>query len=296
MVNKTIVCYNIDNILRKYYDCKEEKVIMRYRHKEICLTFFNRKNNFYEKHLSKSVPIYFTSFIYSQQTVIIHPPDTASHLELNNVFVSKKLKYLILNINKLTKFTLPKPYSTDCHDYSQYQKSSLLPRSQSYCMFEYMKSEELKKCGKNIYWNQFLINNDNQVFNYTGNYSDVCWVKMNYNLLSRICKIDCVSVTYRVRSVITESETWNPIIEIPLPKKFNINLVYEPKLTIVILISNLGGLISMYFGLNMIALVKIAQKIFIEFINTNSIKLTMKIFKKLLKIVIYLIMIYQLIS
>ena len=292
--NKTVVCYSNDDLSIKYYDFNEEKLYKRYRHKDICLTFLNHKNTFYEELLSKSARVSFLSFMYSQQTVIIHPPDTVSHFELNNVFVSKRAKFLILNLVKETKFTLPKPYWTDCHDYSQYRKSSQSPRSQSYCMLEYMRKEELKKCGKNIYWNQFSINNDNQVFDYKGNYSVECIVKMNFKLLSRLCKIDCVSITYKIKSVISESESWNPILEIPLPRKYNINLVYEPKMTMVTMFSNLGGLISMYFGLSMIDLGIIAYDIFIKFITRKFIKLTLAILKNSLKILIYFIMMFQL--
>ena len=281
--NKTIICYYNDNWLLKNYDCKEEKVYMRYRHKDICLTFLNRKNNFYEKLLSNSIQVYFTSFMFSRQTKIIHPPDTASHFELNNVFVSKSGEYKYFIISKVTKLTLPKPYSTDCHDYSDNQLIQQTSRSQSYCMLEYMKIKELNKCGKSIYWNQLLIYNENQIFNYNGNYSDECIVKMNYKLLSRICKIDCLSVSYKVKSDMRSSDRWNPIIGIPLPRKYNINLLYEPKLTIVIMFSNLGGLISMYFGLSMVELGRIAHKIFIKIINMRKIKLTIAIFSKFIK-------------
>ena len=70
-----------------FEECKEAKVYLRYRHKEICLTFFNNKTENYYYMQNKSIGIVFTSFKYKQQNVIIHPPDTASYFETNNVFI-----------------------------------------------------------------------------------------------------------------------------------------------------------------------------------------------------------------
>ena len=127
----------------------------------------------------------YSGFKYTQQK-IIHSPDNPSHFKINNVFVSKGFHHNNYYIKKVTMLTLPKPYSTDCHDYSQYAVLSLSPRSQSYCMFEYMRKEEFNKCGKNTYWIQYVINLKNLVLKFKNESLNECFVKYNYKLLSRL--------------------------------------------------------------------------------------------------------------
>ena len=216
--NQTIVCIYSTNINDRLQDCNEGKVYLRYRHKEICLTFFNNKTENYYKIQYYGILIVLSSLKYKQQKVIIHPPDTPSHFEINNVFVSQGFQFNDFNIKRVSRFTLPKPYSTDCHDYSQNGVSSLLQRSQSYCMFEYMRKEELNKCGKYIYWNQYVIDTKNQMLNYKNNDSNECIVNFNYKLLSRLCKIDCINDKYTVSQSTTYNAIANPIVEIPILK------------------------------------------------------------------------------
>ena len=288
--NRTIICgYQYPGYS---YECEVKKVYKRYRHKEICLTFFNLKNNIYDRILRISNSVQFTSLKFRQQKIIIHPPDTASHLELNNLFVSNAGEFILISIRKVTRYTLPKPFSTDCNDYSQNASPF---RSESYCIFEHMRREEIKKCGKNLYWNQDLIKYEDQMFNFTDNYNNDCKVKMNYKLLDRICKMDCTNVKYTVFGGLGWSSTWNTLINIPLKRQYNIKQVYEPKLTIINMFANFGGLISMYFGLSVINLIEIAQKILKKIIRMEIIlKQTFSIITYSLKLLIYLIMVYQL--
>ena len=294
--NQTIVCFYYIDLKHKLQECNEEKVYLRYRHKETCLTFFNNKTDNYYKIQSESIDMLLSSFIYTQQKVIIHPPNTLSHFEINNVFVAYGYKYNNFHIKKVTRSILPKPYLTDCHDYSQDSISSLSPRSQSYCMFEYMRKEELNKCREYIYWNQYVIFSKNQVMNFKNESSNECIAKFNYKLLSRLCKIDCINDKYIVSHNKFYSDFANPNTEIPIRKQYNINLSYNPKMTIVQLCSNLGGLISMYFGLSMIDIIIItsAKLLQLRWSKVMKIIITM-IFKYLIKIIFYIMMLYQLI-
>ena len=293
--NKTIVCVHKTGIENIFVECNEEKVHLRYRHKEVCLTFFNNINLNYLKIQYDGIFIALSSFKYKQQNIIIHPPDTLSHFEINNVFVSKGWEICTLNIRKVTRFTLPQPYSTDCNDYKQ-NRISTSPRSQLDCMFEYMKRKEMSKCGKNIYWNQYVIDNENQQFNFTDDKINECKVKFNYNLLLKLCKIDCINVKYMITITKSTNLLINPIAIIPIKKQYNINLLFKPKLTIVQFCSHLGGLISMYFGLSMInlAIIILRKLLRIRFVNIIKIIISI-IFDYIIKLIFYLIMLYQLI-
>ena len=132
----TILC-----IIRteKFYSfCYEKYVYLRYRHKEICLTFFNNKTNDYWTLLGTKFSAVFFSQYYRKQKIIIHQPGTLSHFEMNNIYLSEYYQLSNFFIRKVTKYLLPKPFSTDCNDYNQKEKPSSqisVQISQSHCMF-----------------------------------------------------------------------------------------------------------------------------------------------------------------
>ena len=296
--NQTIVCVYASNLTEVFGDCNEETVYLRYRHKEFCLTFFNNKTSNHNYVQNNSILILLGSFIYKQQKVIIHPPDTASHFETNNVFVSNGYQHTFINIKQITSLTLPKPYSTNCHEYSHNGLSSLSKRSQSYCMFEYMRKEELNKCAKNIFWNQYVIDTKKQMnyLKFKNKSSNECIVKFDYKLLSRLCKIDCIDEKYTVSPLRTRNTLANPIAEIPIVKQYNINLSYKPELNMEQLCSNIGGLISMYFGLSMIDMIIILSRKILSIRMIKIIKIIISIlFNCLIKTAFYIMMLYQLI-
>ena len=293
-LNRTndIVCrYKTDK--GEYFYCQEDMAYLRIRNKDVCRTYFNDKNSLYHKILKKSILLILRLHIESVVTqfrVLIHPPNIASHFQTNNIFVNKGSEPFVFNIRKVTTFSLPKPYSTDCYDYDQSETS---PRSQSYCMLEYMKREEMNRCGKNIYWNQYVVQNNSE-FIYKNYESNECIVKFNYKLLSRLCEIDCISDKYTVKYH-TYGTLNDSAIAIPMKEQFNINILYLTKLTMEQLCSNCGGLISMYFGLSMI---NIATIIYSKLLNIRWIKvirlIILIIFKYLLKIICIILMLYQL--
>ena len=89
-----------------------------------------------------------------------------------------------------------------------------------------MRKDEIKKCGKIIYWNIYVIDTKNQVLKFKNNESNECIVKFNYKLLSRLCKIDCIDEKYTVSTFKYNSNFANPIAEINIVKQYNINLLY----------------------------------------------------------------------
>ena len=294
--NQLIVCFYPKSYTQIIEDCNEKKVYLRYRHKEICLTFFNNKTENYYKFQSNVIQMLFTNFKSMLQKVIIHPPDTPSHFEINNVFVSEGYYGITFQIKTVNRFLLPKPYSTDCHDYGQYGISSLSPRSQSYCMFVHMRKEELKKCGKNIYWNQYVIETKNQVLKFKNESSNKCFVKLDYKLLSRLCKLDCIDTKYEISYSEYYSGIISPFAQIPINKQYNINLSYQPKLTMEQLCSNFGGIISMYFGLSMIDITAFIFNYLFKIRWIKVIKIIISlIFRYIIKTIFYLLMLYQLI-
>ena len=161
-----------------------------------------------------------------------------------------------------------------------------------------MKKEELNKCGKNIYWNNYVIDYTDQVnyLKFKNESSNKCFVKFNYKLLSRLCKIDCINEKYTVSESKSYSTLTNPNSEIPIERRYNIYLIYKPKLNIQQLCSNFGGLISMYFGLSMIniAIITCSKILYIKWIKLIKIMIVI-IFKYIMKILFYMMMVYQLI-
>ena len=107
----------------------------------------------------------------------------------------------------------------------------------------------MQKCGKNSFWNQYLINYETEKFKFIN--IDKCKVKVNFTLLSKICKINCKSVRYRVSSTEYKKQSMHPKIQVAIATGYNIYL-FESKLTIVNMFSNFSGLVSMYFGLSII--------------------------------------------
>ena len=299
LTGKAIVClYNTENF---YSFCLEKYVYLRYKHKEICLTFFNNETNTYWSLLGIDFSVSIWSQYHRQQKIIFHQPGTLSHFEMNNIFLSKYYQLFHFYIRKVTQNLLPKPFSTDCHDYSRNEEpsSSLLssttpsslPRSQLECMFEYMKIEELNKCGKNIYWNNQVTDYGNLIFNFRNNTNESCKIKMNYKLLSKICQSDCVKINYIVENYKYYSALKFPMAYI-LPRPFSLKLVHQAKLTITNLFSNFGGLLSMYFGFNMIMLIEFVMKSLINIIIRKFSK-TLIIIQKIIKILLLIIMMYQ---
>ena len=147
----------------------------------------------------------------------------------------------------------------------------------------------MSKCGKNIYWNQYVIDNENQNFNFSDDENNECKVKFNYKLLLRICKIDCIDVKYMVTISGSATNYLNPIAIIPILKQYNIINLFKPKLTILQFCSNLGGLISMYFGLSMINIEIFIHKklMIIRLIKVFKIIISI-IFKFLMKTFFYI--------
>ena len=184
---ETIICFYRTE---KFYSLCLEKYVLRYKHNEICVTFFNNKTNRYWSLLETDFNVIFWSQYYRQQKIIFHQPGTLSHFEINSMFLSKYYQLSHFYIRKVSRNLLPKPFSTNCYDYSRNEiKSSssslLLSSSQSHCMFEHMKEEELNKCGKNIFWNNQVIETNNLILNFPNDTNESCVIKLNYKLLSK---------------------------------------------------------------------------------------------------------------
>ena len=160
-------------------------------------------------------------------------------------------------------------------------------------MFEYMKKQEIKKCGQNSFWNQYLINYETEKLHFNNIYSDNCQVRVNFTLLSKICKIDCKSVKYRVSSTEYRKLSMHPKIQVSIVRGYNIEHIFQPKLTIVNMFSNFGGLVSMYFGLSIMHLVKYINNISSKNFIGKNIKLIILGFNNLFKLYIYIIVFYQ---
>ena len=290
--NQTIVCIYTTMYGQKTLNCIQQKVYMRYRHKEICLTFFNHKNfNYYEMYKGIDF-IYLGSYYYTKQKVIIHPPETASHFEINNVFINKYWKMYDYKIKKVTRQLLPKPYSTDCHDYSEELLVESQSRSQSYCMLEYMRRKEFSECGNNSYWIQHLIDDKYQDLNFSAIQSN-CKVKLNHDILSRNCKPDCTDVKYSVTYTDEYIRMMNPMAKIHINRPLSIGLLYKPKITIINMFANLGGLITMYFSFSLIDIVIIIHKKLNQLFSLKIIKILALMFKQTGKLAIIAILIYQ---
>ena len=65
--NLTIACFYYEDLSEILRHCNEAKVYLRYRHKEICLTFFNNKTDNYYRIQDLSMITIFSGLMFTQQ-------------------------------------------------------------------------------------------------------------------------------------------------------------------------------------------------------------------------------------
>ena len=238
---------------------------------------------------------------YKRAKIIYHPKKNPSHFERRNIIKFKNLGKYYIYMNKFESTLLPAPYKTDCQDYSIENYNGF--KSQSDCKLEYMRRKELKICGKNYYWIQYYIQNIDdmeRVQNISQTIKN-CSVRAIEKLLNKVCKPDCQSIS--LSSEMLDVSRYNSKISIKFYKMQNIfiKLDHSPKMDLIIFISNIGGLISMYFGLGVYDM---TSSIFNNFtskcrniiflIRKNDPRNRFKSTLKIIKMIFLLIMFYQL--
>ena len=154
-----------------------------------------------------------------------------------------------------------------------------------------MKKEELDNFGRNVFWNNQVIDSGNQIFNFPNHTTHRGNMKVNYKLLSKICKSDCVKINYIVETYKNYNKDNYPVANI-FPRPFSLKLAYQAKLTMTNFFANFGGLLSMYFGISMMILVEFMMKKLINIVMRKYWKILI-IIRKTIKILLIFMMIHQ---
>ena len=273
-------------------DCNLSGLHAREKGTKICITYFDKVDNYYQNFIDTTSTFQMGLYLYSKMNVKIHPANTLSHFEHDNIYTVYRAWRTIFDLKKVTRYLLEAPYSTNCHKYD----GKIGPRSQSHCMLEYMKRLELEQCKHNYYWIQYEFENYRKVSDYYSyfiysNYK--CKTKFNYTLLANLCKQDCINVKYDILETHSFSEyIYSPLAQFNLDKSFNVELIYKPNLTMIIYLSNIGGLITMYFSVSLKKMIEFIFKRFKKFKITRRKKF-FDFIDIIFRFLIYSIMFYQ---
>ena len=291
---------------RSTYPCQliDEQIWIRRKRNSICLTFSNRPrtlDHYYHY-------IRFNADHFSRAEYTLTPNYIHSHFERKNHFILNRRKTEYFNqanfeAKKWEQTLLPFPYSTNCFDYSFNRRNNIRPKSQTDCKLEYMRRKELKVCKHNYYWSQHLFHNNQLILDVNQTFPN-CSVKANETFLDKVCQKDChdikLFVILRKMSVIHHGCR-------VIYKRQSDNFyhsTFSGKMDLIAYFSTIGGLISIYLGFGVsdlsgkvindigFILTKIIQWIK-KGLNFSSDRYKHQM-KKLLKILFFSLMLYQL--
>ena len=215
---------------------------VRYLFKEICLT------HLYSSNYSNVDKIYLIIKNFKQVKLIFHQQYNPSHFERQNIVELKTMKRYMISMKKSQRNLLPAPYDTDCQEYSRIKQNNNGFKSQTECKLDFMRRKELEICGKNYYWIHHSIDNNNQSMNLRQTTFN-CTVRVDEVLLNWFCKPNCESITLNSDIHIIYTNISNVESNINSNLNLFLNINHLPEINLIILFSNFGGLISMYFGL-----------------------------------------------
>ena len=271
--NQTFYCFAA-NAKLEYVPCVLDlPIYLRFKRNLVCLTFFNGLD---ERKISgdvKGVGLYLA--LFKSALIIANQHNDPSHFERANVFKAVYNSDTNMKIKKTIHSYLPSPYSTDCRDYSSTLANNVWPKSQTDCKLEYMRLKELDICGHNYYWIQYEFKK-NRILDFGENH-DKCKIKINEQILNKLCKVNCEQTEYQIGHYENYDERSGPFLLISFKRKHYYSISYLPKLNLINYFSQLGGLLSMYYGYCVFHLVIsttfIAEKMFEKIIlGINSTK------------------------
>ncbi len=195
---------------------------------------------------------------------LIHQKKTPPHFSRQKIKIFKSTFHKI-DYTRTVEKLLPFPYSTDCYNYNNDEKSVISYKSKEDCIVKYLEREEFKVCGCNKRWNYRAFGGKN--------FSNICPksfeckfdAKSKMKSLEKICKNDCL-IEYYMNINVDQSlrdirNSRNAIIvKIKIYLEFETLFIYLPKMSLVDYFCSVGGLISMWFGISLYDLVVIFAK------------------------------------
>ena len=230
------------------------KIHWRQKQRSICLTLFSEfnDNQFMDTNSNYSTLTIYMDVYWKGTYLLFHEKYSTSHFEFKNQYrIDDRIVYLFI-FNYQFKRILPKPYSTQCFDYSINRQNNIRPKSQTDCKLEYMRRKELKECKHNYYWSQNLFKNKEfnlkELMNPNRNN---CLIQFDNDGLDQLCPLDCLQTDF----IVDISKTDWLVSSIKLfTDKFHHSFMmheYVPKMIFVDFISTLGGLLSMWLGISL---------------------------------------------
>jgi hypothetical protein len=244
---------------------------------------------------------------------LIHQSGTPPHFTRNKIEIINSSLNLI-DICSINTKLLPFPYSTDCYDYRREAKLVNGYNSREDCVVKHLERKEFAKCGCNKRWSYRAFNKRN--FSHICPESVKCDFdsKIKMSSLDKICKNNCYNEHYldQINSINYHLKLCDiKVLSHWKTEKYEIIFTYLAKMNFVEYLCSVGGLVSMWFGINVydfaLILVNESKKCIIRiFGSINYEKLTLIVLKfkeiiskfdeissKLAIIVFSILMLYQ---
>ncbi|CAG2107293.1 unnamed protein product [Medioppia subpectinata] len=229
------------------------------RDTSVCITHLNARLN--ETVLKAFYSTNIKLYNIERASVTVYPVNELPHFNrMNHMHGVNKLFSPVIDAKLIV--LLPRPYQSDCRQYSDGSAGNGDPKSRSECMVEAMARQERHTCGHNRYWSWSRLAPNESIRDIVNriNTSDAqtdCYVRPDPRALHRECKIGC---DYYERSVAWSNSNLNAhhaassikLMQISFLCKRYVSMVWRlfPKMSIVDYLCSAGGLMGMYLGLS----------------------------------------------
>jgi hypothetical protein len=239
-------CKNFSHILESYTPLGNK-----------CITLFSAL-------IEKRVPIKELTFIdivsYSgiKYFALIHQNISPPHLYTDK-FEFGKWDEISIKYASIIESLLPFPYETNCYDYGIGTKTS---RSKEDCIVNYYRRKEYEKCGCNRKWLYYNRENMTDVEICPKNLKCNFDHKYDKKLMDKTCNKNCYNKYYfsYISGQWNLYEKFKKTFSFMRSFKDEISITHLPKMVFIEYFSSIGGLISMWFGLSLFHLIKIAYE------------------------------------
>jgi hypothetical protein len=213
-----------------------------------CSTFFSRLDG---SNRSLEIDLIFTIILYKpiDLFLLIHQNITTPHLSRNVMRIDKN-KWTVVGYTSITEELLPYPYETNCFDYRNSLEEGNTYRSKEDCIVNYLRRKEYEKCGCNRNW--IYYNKKNLTGLKICSKTNKCNFEYKFDeSLMFICRKNCFNKYYDSHED-GKIESKNGYQHIILLKRRSqeISLTHSAKMNLNDYLSSNGGLLSMWFGLN----------------------------------------------
>lgn len=181
--------------------------------------------------------------------LLIHDSRAPPHLGRYEIKLQRR-KYHQIVFEVITEILLPKPYETDCFDYSINIGRNDLPKSREDCIVRYMQSLEYNRCKCNRKW--FYRGFEDRKVTEMCKFKN-CSVIDKEKIANKLCKKSCSTeyhINYLKNTYEMSGYLINKSIGLKIEEEEVVKVVYEhiPKMDLIYYLSSIGGLINMWFG------------------------------------------------